>query len=34
MCTEVGIAGKKTNHSLQAYAAIKLFNAGISEKGI
>lgn len=34
MCEEVGISGKKTNHSLQAYAATELFNAGIPEKVI
>ena len=34
MCTEAGTAGRKTNHSLRAYAATELFNAGISEKVI
>ena len=34
MCAEARIDGRKTNHSLQAYGATKLFQAGISEKVI
>ena len=34
MCTEAGISGRKTNHSLRAYAATELFRAGIPEKVI
>ena len=34
MCKEANIPGNKTNHSLRAYAATELFNAGISEKVI
>ena len=34
MCEEAGIPGNKTNHSLRAYAASKLFNAGVPEKVI
>ena len=32
MCEEAGISGNKTNHSLRAYAASELFNAGVPEK--
>ena len=34
MCEEAGILGNKTNHSLRAYAATELFNAGVPEKVI
>ena len=34
MCEEAGITGHKTNHSLRAYVATELFNAGIPEKVI
>ena len=34
MCDEGGVQGKKTNHSLRAYAATELFQAGVSEKVI
>ena len=34
MCSEAGIEGNKSNHSLRAYAATELFQAGISEKVI
>ena len=34
MCEEAGVTGHKTNHSLRAYAATELFNAGIPEKVI
>ena len=34
MCKAAEIPGKKTNHSLRAYAASELFNAGILEKVI
>ena len=34
MCEAAEIPGKKTNHSLRAYAASELFNAGIPEKVI
>ena len=34
MCDKAGIAGNKTNHSLRAYAATELFNAGVPEKVI
>ena len=34
MCAEAGVAGKKTNNSLRAYAATELFNTGIPEKVI
>ena len=33
-CEEVEISGNKTNHSLRAYAASELFNAGVAEKVI
>ena len=32
MCDEGGAQGKKTNHSLRAYAATVMFQAGVSEK--
>ena len=32
MCEEAGISGEKTNHSLRAYAATEMFNAGVPEK--
>ena len=34
MCDKGGVQGKKTNHSLRAYAATELFQAGVSEKVI
>ena len=34
MCDEGGVQGKKTNHSLRAYAATELFQADVSEKVI
>ena len=34
MCDEGGVQGKKTNHSLRAYAATELFQAGVSEKKV
>ena len=34
MCSEAGVGGNKSNHSLRAYAATELFQAGISEKVI
>ena len=34
MCLEAGISGKKTNHSLRAYATTEMFKAGIAEKVI
>ena len=34
MCDGGGVQGKKTNHSLQAYAATELFQAGVSKKVI
>ena len=34
MCDKGGVQGKKTNHSLQAHAAIELFQARVSEKVI
>ena len=30
----IGILGNKTNHSLRAYSATKLYNAGVPEKVI
>ena len=32
MCTEAGVSGNKTNHSLRAYASTEMYNAGIPEK--
>ena len=34
MCTEAGVSGNKTNHSLRAYAVTEMYNAGIPEKVI
>ena len=34
MCFEAGVEGNKSNHSLRAYAATELFQAGIPEKVI
>ena len=34
MCAQAGVAGKKSNHSLRAYAVTEMFNAGIPEKVI
>ena len=34
MCTEAGILGRKTNHSLRAHAATELFQVGIHGKVI
>ena len=34
MCSEAGVSGKKTNHSLRATGASALFNAGVPEKMI
>ena len=32
MCSEAGIAGKKTNHSLRVSGASSLFDAGVPER--
>ena len=32
MCQEAGIAGHKTNHSLRATTATRLFNAGVEDQ--
>ena len=32
MCQQAGISGTFTNHSLRAYGAITMFNAGVSQK--
>ena len=34
MCTEAGIPGNKTNHSLRAYLSTEMYNAGILENVI
>ena len=34
MCSQAGVSGKKTNHSLRASAITSLFRAGVSEKVI
>ena len=34
MCSQAGVSGKKTNHSLRASAITSLFQAGVSEKVI
>ncbi|CAC5422193.1 unnamed protein product [Mytilus coruscus] len=34
LCTSIGLTGKRTNHSLRASAAIRLYNAGIEEQRV
>ncbi|CAC5415514.1 MET [Mytilus coruscus] len=34
LCTSIGLTGKRTNHSLRASAATRLYNAGIEEQRV
>ena len=34
MCSDGGVAGRKTNHSLRATAAMQMYEAGVPEKMI
>ncbi len=34
LCTEAGIPGFRTNHSLRATAATRLYNAGVEEQQV
>ncbi|CAC5385130.1 unnamed protein product [Mytilus coruscus] len=34
LCTSIGLTGKRTNHSLRAPAATRLYNAGIEEQRV
>ncbi|CAC5399341.1 unnamed protein product [Mytilus coruscus] len=34
LCTSIGLIGKRTNHSLRASAATRLYNAGIEEQRV